>query len=87
MSGGLHGVGASVVNALSEHLEVQVVRGGKVYEMGFKKGKTSKPLAVSKAAQGATKGTLVRFKPDPTIFKETTQVRTFAWLCLCLTRS
>jgi DNA gyrase/topoisomerase IV subunit B len=74
VSGGLHGVGASVVNALSDWLEVRVVRDGKVHEMAFAKGKTMKPMSVSNAPRGVKTGTLVRFKPDASIFKESTQV-------------
>ncbi len=68
VSGGLHGVGVSVVNALSEWLRVQTRREGKVWAMAFERGKTVRPLeAVGEA--GHT-GTLVRFKPDPEIFRE-----------------
>ena len=72
VSGGLHGVGASVVNALSEWLEVQVTRDGKVYEQRYERGKVCYPLkVVGDAPDGAT-GTRVYFKPDALIFKETT---------------
>lgn len=70
VSGGLHGVGASVVNALSEWLEVEVYNEGKIYYQRFERGK-----AVTKLEErGATEktGTLVRFKPDTQIFQETT---------------
>ncbi|MBE5825350.1 MAG: DNA topoisomerase (ATP-hydrolyzing) subunit B [Butyrivibrio sp.] len=72
VSGGLHGVGASVVNALSEWLEVQVTRGGKVYQQRYERGKVCYSLKeVGKAPMDVT-GTRVYFKPDAEIFKETT---------------
>ncbi len=73
VSGGLHGVGASVVNALSEWLEVYVYRDGEVHYQRFEHGgKPVEPLKVTdKCAQDRT-GTTVIFKPDPTIFQETT---------------
>jgi len=66
VSGGLHGVGVSVVNALSERLEVIVDRDGQRHHMGFVRGKTVKKLTVLGKAKG--RGTTVRFKPDPEIF-------------------
>jgi DNA gyrase subunit B len=66
VSGGLHGVGVSVVNALSERLEVIVDRDGQRHHMGFVRGKTVKKLTVLGKAKGS--GTTVRFKPDPEIF-------------------
>jgi DNA gyrase subunit B len=69
VSGGLHGVGVSVVNALSERLVVFVERGGKRYHMAFERGVTVEKLTVKGDAKGT--GTLVRFKPDTTIFTET----------------
>ncbi len=66
VSGGLHGVGVSVVNALSERLEVVVDRGGKRHHMAFVRGRTTKPLSVLGPAKAT--GTTVRFKPDPEIF-------------------
>ncbi|MDO8665671.1 MAG: ATP-binding protein, partial [Gemmatimonadales bacterium] len=69
VSGGLHGVGISVVNALSERLEVCVDRGGERYHMAFERGETVKKLNVTGKVKGT--GTIVRFKPDPTIFTET----------------
>jgi DNA gyrase subunit B len=66
VSGGLHGVGVSVVNALSERLEVVVDRDGSRYRMGFVRGKTTKKLEALGKARGT--GTTVRFKPDPEIF-------------------
>jgi DNA gyrase subunit B len=68
VSGGLHGVGVSVVNALSEWLDLEIRRDGQVYEMRFERGKTVIPLRQT----GTTKhrGTRVRFRPDPAIFEE-----------------
>jgi DNA gyrase subunit B len=72
-SGGLHGVGAKCVNALSEWFEVEVYRDGKVHHMAFARGKTVKKLEVI----GKTKstGTLITFKPDATIFTITTEFK------------
>ena len=69
VSGGLHGVGASVVNALSEWLEVQVHRDGKIYEMKFSRGAITQEMKVV----GTTEhhGTHVTFKPDPQVFDDT----------------
>ena len=69
VSGGLHGVGVTCVNALSEHMEVEVRRGGKCYGIEFKQGKTSKKL-YEKGDCDET-GTTVHFKPDASIFTET----------------
>ena len=69
VSGGLHGVGVTCVNALSEHMEVEVRRGGKCYGIEFAKGKTSKKLYEKGDCE--TTGTTVHFKPDTTIFTET----------------
>jgi len=66
VSGGLHGVGVSVVNALSEKLDVYVDRDGKRHHMGFVRGQTVKKLSVVGKAKGT--GTTVSFKPDPEIF-------------------
>jgi len=66
VSGGLHGVGVSVVNALSEWLEVEVKRDGKVYHQEFEKGKTVSKLTVIGKAK--TTGTTITFKPDKDIF-------------------
>ena len=72
VSGGLHGVGASVVNACSEWLTVQVRRDGKEYEQTFRRGDPDSPLReVGPAPEGST-GTRVTFKPDPEMFRETT---------------
>ncbi len=67
-SGGLHGVGVSVVNALSEWMRVQVRREGKVHEMSFERGHTTSPLRV--IGDSSTTGTRVMFKPDPEIFAD-----------------
>ena len=67
VSGGLHGVGASVVNALSNWVEVTIKRDGGLYQMYFEKGKTVKPLAKIGEAKGT--GTKVRFLADDTIFE------------------
>jgi len=69
VSGGLHGVGLSVVNALSERLEVCVDRDGQRYHMAFARGETVKKLNLREKVKGT--GTIVRFKPDSTIFTET----------------
>lgn len=69
VSGGLHGVGVTCVNALSEHMEVEVRLGGKCYGIEFAKGKTSKKLYEKGDCE--TTGTTVHFKPDATIFTET----------------
>ena len=68
-SGGLHGVGVSVVNALSEHLEVEVARGGRLYRQTFAKGEPITGLEDLGAIRNR-RGTTVRFRPDPSIFKE-----------------
>ncbi len=72
VSGGLHGVGASVVNALSTHVEVEVTRGGKRYGISFKRGRVDKPMYVVGDAPAGEHGTKVHFAPDPDIFTETT---------------
>lgn len=69
VSGGLHGVGVTCVNALSEHMEVEVCRGGKRYSIEFAKGKTTVPL--HELGEAEATGTKVHFKPDATIFTET----------------
>ncbi len=71
VAGGLHGVGSSVVNALSEWLEVEISRDGHVYAQRFEQGKTVTQLKV--IGDTAETGTLVRFKADPTVFTETTE--------------
>ena len=73
VSGGLHGVGASVVNALSTWLEVEVVSEGILYFQRFERGKAVTELENrGPAPEGRTRGTVVRFQADPEIFKETT---------------
>src|SRR5437879_5285891 len=91
VSGGLHGVGVSVVNALSEKLEVWVDRDGKRHHMAFERGDTTKKLEVIGKAKGT--GTTVWFKPDTKIFTETrfdyatlaTRLRELAFLNKALT--
>ncbi len=68
VSGGLHGVGASVVNALSEYLEVEVARDGKIYRQRYERGKTVTPLEIVGEAEHT--GTTTHFKPDPLIFED-----------------
>ena len=69
VSGGLHGVGASVVNALSEWLTVRVHKDGKIYEMKFSRGKVTQPMQV--VGDTDRHGTEVTFKPDPEMFEVT----------------
>ena len=71
VSGGLHGVGASVVNALSEWLEVQIKQGGKIYRERFSRGNTIVPLEEIGTCQEEDTGTTVSFLPDPLMFTET----------------
>jgi len=72
VSGGLHGVGVSVVNALSESCSVEVLRDGKVYAQEYKKGIPTGPMQVRPAdRKDKGSGTIVRFRPDATIFEET----------------
>ncbi|MBE6997200.1 MAG: DNA gyrase subunit B, partial [Ruminococcaceae bacterium] len=68
VSGGLHGVGASVVNALSEWLEVEVHRDGSIYQMKFSRGRKTQDMTV--IGKTDRTGTTVRFKPDPEMFEE-----------------
>lgn len=70
ISGGLHGVGVSVVNALSSWMKVQVHRNGKVYEMAFSRGAVTGKMTV--VGESHDTGTIVTFMPDPEIFKEGT---------------
>ncbi len=69
VSGGLHGVGASVVNALSEWLQVQVHKDGKIYQMAFSRGDITETIHV--VGETDRSGTTVRFKPDPEMFDDT----------------
>ena len=69
VSGGLHGVGASVVNALSEWLEVRVHKDGKIHEMKFSRGKVTQPMTI--VGDTDRHGTEVVFKPDPEMFEDT----------------
>ena len=71
VSGGLHGVGASVVNALSEWLEIEIYKDGDIYTQRFERGNIKTNLEI--VGKTDKTGTLVRFKPDAEIFKETTE--------------
>ena len=70
VSGGLHGVGASVVNALAESMEVEVKREGKIYSIGFERGITTKPLSVIRTCNINDTGTTTTFVPDGEIFPD-----------------
>ena len=72
ISGGLHGVGASVVNALSDHMSVQVKREGKIYDIQFEKGVTTVPLHVIGECDPSDTGTTTTFIPDNSIFPDIT---------------
>ena len=69
VSGGLHGVGVSCVNALSDHLRATVHRDGKIYEQEYERGKSLYP--VKQIGTTEKRGTIVTFKPDATIFTQT----------------
>ena len=73
VSSGLHGVGASVVNALSTWLEVKVIHEGKVYFQRFERGKAVTDLKIIGDAEAGATGTNVRFLADPEIFRDTTE--------------
>ena len=73
VSGGLHGVGASVVNALSNWLEVEICQDGKVYKQRYEKGHVCYPLKEIDTCPAEKTGTKVTFMPDETIFTETTE--------------
>ena len=77
VSSGLHGVGSSVVNALSTRMIAEVYRDGKVNHIEFETGKTVKPLEVT--GKTDKRGTSITFYPDPTIFKETTTFE-YSWV-------
>ena len=68
VSGGLHGVGVSVVNALSERLEAEIRRDGSVYRLAFSRGETTAPMKVT--GKSRKTGTKITFKPDPEVFTE-----------------
>jgi DNA gyrase subunit B len=75
-SGGLHGVGAKCVNALSDWFKVEVTREGKVFHMAFERGKTTEKLSViGEVKNKKNTGTLITFLPDPTIFTFTTEFK------------
>lgn len=71
VSGGLHGVGASVVNALSEWLEVDIYSGGKIYNQRYERGHVCYPLKVIGECEPDKTGTKISFLPDKTVFEET----------------
>ncbi len=73
VSGGLHGVGAKCVNAVSEHFEVEVRKEGKIYKMEFSRGKTTSPMTV--IGNTKTTGTKITFEPDPEIFTLTREFK------------
>ena len=73
VSSGLHGVGASVVNALSVWLEAKVIHEGKIYFQRFERGKAATELKIIGDAQPGQSGTNVRFQADPEIFRDTTE--------------
>jgi DNA gyrase subunit B len=75
-SGGTHGVGAKCVNAVSEWFKVEVLRDGKIYAIGFERGKTTSKLKVIGDLKSKTTGTHITFKPDAQIFQETTEYKT-----------
>ncbi len=79
VSGGLHGVGVSVVNALSDVLKVWIKRDGKEHYMDFARGTTTTKLKVTRSVPAKETGTKVWFKPDATIFQETTR---YEWTTL-----
>ncbi|MGY3766780.1 DNA topoisomerase (ATP-hydrolyzing) subunit B [Vagococcus vulneris] len=79
VSGGLHGVGSSVVNALSEHMTVKVHKNGKIHHQEFFRGKVGADLAV--VGETDKTGTIINFKPDSDIFTETTEFD-FQKLCV-----
>ncbi len=74
-SGGLHGVGAKCVNALSDWFKVEVARNSKIYHMAFERGVTTQALTIVGDQPSGTTGTLITFLPDPTIFTVTTDFK------------
>jgi len=70
VAAGLHGVGVSVVNALSTYLKAEVTRDGNVYEQEYERGKAKKPVKKVGSAGNGVSGTTITFEPDPEIFKE-----------------
>ncbi|WP_172188162.1 DNA topoisomerase (ATP-hydrolyzing) subunit B [Lentilactobacillus kribbianus] len=72
VSGGLHGVGASVVNALSTQLDVEVAKNGHIYRMDFTRGHVTEAMRIVRDTSADDHGTRVHFLPDPDIFQETT---------------
>ena len=82
VSGGLHGVGVSVVNALSDHLKATVFRDGKIWEQEYEKGKTL--YAVRENGKSDKTGTLVTFKPDVSIFKDVQSYNSVSYTHLTL---
>ena len=73
VSGGLHGVGASVVNALSQWLEVEICQDGKIYKQRYERGKVCYPLKEIGTCEKEKTGSKITFRPDDTIFTETTE--------------
>ncbi len=73
VSGGLHGVGVSCVNALSSTFEAEIHRDGKIHKMGFEKGITTQQLTTDGKTDKT--GTIIRFLPDPTVFTQTTEFK------------
>jgi DNA gyrase subunit B len=74
-SGGLHGVGAKCVNALSDWFKAEIMRNGKVHMIGFERGKTTQPLHVIGEVDPAKTGTMITFFPDATIFVDTIEFK------------
>ncbi|GAA5123215.1 DNA topoisomerase (ATP-hydrolyzing) subunit B [Luteolibacter yonseiensis] len=74
-SGGLHGVGAKCVNALSDWFKAEIMRNGKVHMIGFERGKTTQPLSVIGEVDPSRTGTMISFFPDATIFVDTIEFK------------
>lgn len=79
VSSGLHGVGSSVVNALSTKLVAEVHRDGKIYQQTYHQGNPQKSIEVIGTTEANDTGTIITFYPDPTIFKETTEID-YKWI-------